>query len=492
MRNLDSTSSYRLRSLPLALAIAATCASISIAGEASPVFQPAMSPSDTYQAWADKHPVAALSADYLKFRPAITSGTTITVNNCNDSGSGSLRAAIASANTGDTIDLSNRNCTISLTSGEIAFTQKDLAIIGPGADKLTIDGGYSTGHYNRIFNHGGSGTLYISGVTLTDAKYKTLNNDFALGGCILSDGRVTLASAKLTDCSTLAADGYIAAGSAVDADNGVALLDSVVTGNLANAGSATGAVYGAGIYCHGDLTLEYSTVSDNIALNGNGDNKGGGIRVGYGDVYILASTIANNTADVYGGIDITNNTGSHTARIFNSTISSNSVNFGTGGLGSAIPTTIANSTIAFNSSAGTNNFAGVRIFDASADIQSSIIAENTSQNGLSDLDVASATSVTGANNLITQTVGTAPAGTLTACPLLGRLSDNGGLTQTHRLLANSPAIDAGNNITGDFTYDQRGSGHQRTYGSATDIGAFEDAGGTSDEIFSSEFENRCN
>ena len=35
------------------------------------------------------------------------------------------------------------------------------------------------------------------------------------------------------------------------------------------------------------------------------------------------------------------------------------------------------------------------------DIQSSIIAENTSQSGLSDLDVASATSVTGANNLIT-------------------------------------------------------------------------------------------
>ncbi len=492
MRNLDSTSSYRLRSLPLALAIAATCASISIAGEASPVFQPAMSPSDAYQEWATRHPVAALSGDYLKFRPAITSGTTITVNNCNDSGSGSLRAAIASANTGDTIDLSNRNCTISLTSGEIAFSQKDLIITGPGADKLTIDGGYSSGHYNRIFNHGGNGTLNISGVTLTDAKYKTLNNDFAHGGCILSDGQVVLDSATLTDCSTRAANGYIASGSAIDAVNGVVLLDSVITGNFANAGSATGAAWGAAVYCHGDLTVKYSTVSENSAFGGSGDNTGGGIRTGYGDVYILASTIANNTADVYGGIHITNNTGSHTARIFNSTISSNSVSFGTGGLGSAIPTTIANSTIAFNSSAGTNNGAGVRILSASADIQSSIIAENTSQSGLSDLDVASATSVTGANNLITQTVGTAPGGTLTACPLLGRLSDNGGLTQTHRLLANSPAIDAGNNNTGDFANDQRGSGHQRTYGSATDIGAFEDAGGTSDEIFRSEFENRCN
>jgi len=132
------------------------------------------------------------------------------------------------------------------------------------------------------------------------------------------------------------------------------------------------------------------------------------------------------------------------------------------------------------------------VFNASVNIQSTIVAENTNNNGLADLDIASATSVTGANNLVTQTSGTPPPGTITACPLLGRLSDNGGLTLTHRLLRNSPALDTGNNNTKSLTNDQRGTGHQRTFGTGTDIGAFEYAGGTSDEIFRSEFENRCN
>ena len=288
MRNLDSTSSYRLRSLPLALAIAATCASISIAGEASPVFQPAMSPSDAYQEWATRHPVAALSGDYLKFRPAITSGTTITVNNCNDSGSGSLRAAIASANTGDTIDLSNRNCTISLTSViEIAFSQKDLIITGPGADKLTIDNAVTVpGHYNRIFNHGGNGTLNISGVTLTDAKYKTLNNDFLPhGGCILSDGQVVLDSATLTDCSTHGRP------------TGTSLRVMVRNrcrqwrgsiGQRHNPETSPMQVVQRALPIGVRLRLlpwrpdcaKYSTVSENSAFGGSGDNTGGGIRDG--------------------------------------------------------------------------------------------------------------------------------------------------------------------------------------------------------------------
>jgi hypothetical protein len=449
-------------------------------------------PIDIYQDWAAKHPMAAAAHDFLKTRPAITTGATIPVNNCNDSGAGSLRAAIASAASGDTIDLSNRNCTITLTSGEIAFA-KDLTISGPGADKLTIDGGLSSNHYNRIFNQNSSGgTLGISGVTLTNAKYKTLHNDFAQGGCVLSGGQVTAVNTVFTGCSTEAANNYIASGSAINAE-GVILLDSVVTGNIADAGNvSTGAGWGAGIYCHGDLTVKYSSVSNNSTVLGAGNSSGGGIRTGYGDVYILSSTIANNSSDVYGGIDITAGGGSHTAKIYNSTFSGNSVNFGTGALGSVIPTTIANSTIAFNTSSGGNNGVGARVFNASVNIQSTIVAENTNNNGLADLDIASATSVTGANNLVTQTSGTPPPGTITACPLLGRLSDNGGLTLTHRLLRNSPALDTGNNNTKSLTNDQRGTGHQRTFGTGTDIGAFEYAGGTSDEIFRSEFENRCN
>ena len=65
-------------------------------------------------------------------------------------------------------------------------------------------------------------------------------------------------------------------------------------------------------------------------------------------------------------------------------------------------------------------------------------------------------------------------------PLLGSLADNGGPTQTHRLLIDSPAIDKGKNFAPDNT-DQRGFLRPvdlATYantaeGDASDIGAYE-------------------
>ena len=57
-------------------------------------------------------------------------------------------------------------------------------------------------------------------------------------------------------------------------------------------------------------------------------------------------------------------------------------------------------------------------------------------------------------------------------PRLGPLTDNGGRTLTHLPLADSPAIDAGNNLP-LFGNDQRGSGFPRVKGAATDIGSVE-------------------
>ncbi len=62
-------------------------------------------------------------------------------------------------------------------------------------------------------------------------------------------------------------------------------------------------------------------------------------------------------------------------------------------------------------------------------------------------------------------------------PLLGPLANNGGPTQTHALLAGSPAIDAGNPATPGSggnaceATDQRG--YARPAGLACDIGAYE-------------------
>jgi hypothetical protein len=61
-------------------------------------------------------------------------------------------------------------------------------------------------------------------------------------------------------------------------------------------------------------------------------------------------------------------------------------------------------------------------------------------------------------------------------PMLGPLTDNGGPTQTHELLAGSPAIDTGPVPVPTFAgneFDQRGNGFARVVAGTVDIGAFE-------------------
>jgi hypothetical protein len=59
-----------------------------------------------------------------------------------------------------------------------------------------------------------------------------------------------------------------------------------------------------------------------------------------------------------------------------------------------------------------------------------------------------------------------------ADPKLGPLVNRGGLTRIHLPLANSPAINVGNNAF-NATSDQRGPRFPRVIGSAADIGAAE-------------------
>ena len=58
--------------------------------------------------------------------------------------------------------------------------------------------------------------------------------------------------------------------------------------------------------------------------------------------------------------------------------------------------------------------------------------------------------------------------------ILDDLADNGGPTETHALVAGSPAIDAGNSaIPSPPTYDQRGPGFPRVVNGVIDVGAYE-------------------
>ena len=97
----------------------------------------------------------------------VAHAATLTVTNNNNSGPGSLRQAIADANSGDTItfDPGILPGTITLTSGSYLIVDKDLTIDGPGASDLAIDGNNAS----RVFLISG-GTVAISDVTIQNGS----------------------------------------------------------------------------------------------------------------------------------------------------------------------------------------------------------------------------------------------------------------------------------------------------------------------------------
>jgi parallel beta-helix repeat protein len=222
-----------------------------------------------------------LSAIFLVI--GTTRAATITVTNTNDSGAGSLRAAVANAASGDVIDLNLLSlgcpCTITLTSGQILI-DKGLTIVGPGADALTISGN-NTG---RLFYITSGFIVTIHGLTLTGG------NAPDAGGAISNLGVLYL-------------------------------NDSVVSGNTAAISTLS---QGGGIYNGGFLFVTGSTISGNTAVYG------GGI---YNDylTYATNSTISGNTAYYGDGGGIYFSGSTYLALLYNCTLSGNTgLNFGAG------------------------------------------------------------------------------------------------------------------------------------------------------------------
>jgi hypothetical protein len=436
---------------------------------------------------------ACLGAAFALAAPA--AGAT-TVSNCNDSGPGSLRAVVGNAVNMDTVDLSQLNgCTITLTTGEIKTSANNLTLTaGNGAiNAVTIDGGLSSGHHNRVLLHTGTGTLSVEGLVITDAKYNS--GPSFQGGCILSAGSVSLTASTVSSCTVFdASAGFSQAlGGGIYAGRNVSLLGSKVSGNVVlTTGNYVAA--GGGIFSnHGDVTILYSSISNNSAISdgtGQSNAQGGGV-VASANLTISYSTVSGNQAQYDGGIMIFDSSESHAAVIANSTISGNSsssVFVGSGGVDMNIPLTMSNSTVAFNT---TNSAAAGGLFAAGTDLQSSIIADNTS-GGLPN-DFRSGSPITGANNLIFYPAVILPASMHTivgVCPRLLPLADNGGAILTHALRDSSPAIDKGNNL-GAWAYDERGQPFSRIFASQADIGAYEWHGNLADRIFNTGFELGC-
>jgi hypothetical protein len=293
------------------------------------------------------------------FRPALEALeerwvlSTLTVLNNLDSGAGSLRADVAAAHNGDTINFaaSLNGQTITLTSGELLI-KKNLTIAGPGAGELTVSGNkasrvfevakmenvtlsgltISNGSANgsttstiqggAIYNHG---TLTVSNSTLS---YNTASNN---GGGIANDGTLTVSGSTLSGNSSPAGGGILTSGSLTvsgstlsgnSADHGGGIFNGgtlTVSGSTLSGNSGN---YGGGIYNGGTLTVSGSTLSGNFANNG-----GGGIYNG-GTLTVSGSTLSGNSAQQLGG-GIAN---FGTLTVSGSTLSGNSATYSGGGI----------------------------------------------------------------------------------------------------------------------------------------------------------------
>src|SRR3954447_17861707 len=225
-----------------------------------------------------------------RLRPAVMSLecrellSTLTVSNTNDSGAGSLRAAVDQANTdggGDAIIFSNlfdAPQTIGLTGGPLTLTgTTSTTITGPGANLLTISGNKA----GAVFAIE-SGSAAISGLTVTGGAADRG------AGVLNQSGTLSLTSVTVT--------GNVAS----DQGGGVATLFSgttTLTGCTISGNSATNNAGGglASMYS-GSATLINCTVS------GNSAPAGGGLYNSGGTFSLINCTLSGNTAQSGGSL----------------------------------------------------------------------------------------------------------------------------------------------------------------------------------------------
>jgi len=421
---------------------------------------------------------------------SIQPSTPHVVSTCADDGSPeSLRGVIDSANTvsGDMIDLSGLMCstiTLDANKGEIVIPQSYLYLEGPGSHLLTID----ADNLSRVFRHTGYGRLGISDLTIANGAVDSTTLPY--GGCIYSAGSVTLFQSAVSHCDLTSSSSLNAAlGGGVYAHGVLTLNRSTVTGSSAFAGQGPNAV-GVGAYAYGGFNAHYSEISGNSAIgSGGGLGYDGGVSV-FGAVDIESSTISENTANIVGGLGLRGGA-AHAATITNSTISSNIAGKYYGGIFSNAPLTIDSSTVAFNRVRfGTAYSQGQGLFIQAqpALLRNTIIAGNSGLEGSDDLGGSGAVTITGSHNLITSSSLPPLPDTISTCPGLQPLANNGGVTRTHALSRVSPAIDHGD--AGNLLFDQRGA--LRTVGAAADIGSVEWQQGETDErVFVHGFDGLC-
>ncbi|MBT3323461.1 MAG: sortase [Anaerolineae bacterium] len=430
--------------------------------------------------------------------PQLARAATITVSNTNNSGTGSLRQAIADAASGDTINFSISG-TIILTTGELII-DKNLTVDGSG-QSIALSGG-NTSSIIRI-NTGNIGmTVSLISLTLQDSANTAVSND----------GTLTITNCTFSNNGGLST---VILGGAIHNDGILRISGSTFSNNRANSSSSI--AEGGAIYNQGTMNITDSTFSNN-SVDGSVSPRGGAIlNHSVGTTTIANSTFSSNEVDHYfisgpeslyggaihsmGALVVTNSTftGNHahievqagatdsdanayggaiysngSLTISNSTFSGNSttatasgqtISSGGAVYGSTVNTTISNSTFADNSVSanGSTSLAFGGGISSSGTLENSIFANNTGGDctGPFSADAYNLDTDGSCNNATQKTV--AEIG-------LSPLADNGGPTQTMAISNISAAYNAADNSVCQAK-DQRGVA--RPQYSRCDVGAYE-------------------
>jgi hypothetical protein len=383
-----------------------------------------------------------------------------TVTNLNDSGDGSLRAAVAATLPGGVVDFApGLTGTIMLAS---PIDVNGLTISAPGASALRLSGGNATPLLAM------TGATTLEGLTIADG----LATDELTGAVTYAVGS---GPHVLRDCRVQDNHSTASVAAAVLAFSTLTVERCTFSGNVG--ASAGGTLAGA----FGTDSIEL-TVRDTVFTDNESGVSGGGILLlaaesGTVSATVIRSAFADNRAQAGDAIGLsTGGAGAAHATLANSTVLdtaaaiTTSVAIGAASSGSAATTVdVVNATFhvpGANRAALGGTGAGTVMTVTNSIVSGGEFPACFSANG--------AVLVNGGHNIATSTTcGLGPAADPKLDP--AGLVDHGGLTPTIALLDDSPARDAGGAAACAAPpvdgVDQRGVA--RPIGAQCDIGAFE-------------------
>lgn len=261
------------------------------------------------------HSTGEIRANLVPVTPTVPPSIIVTTNA--DSGTGSLRVAIAAsmaAPGADTITFDphvftgGANNIILVTSASqpdgiepTAFPLRDIDSLTIDASALpvglTLDGGLAGFKFFYLYNDETvvKGNLTLRALTLAHAR--GTGSDYPDGGAIYNDGNMTLDRCTLFG-NQAANNG---AGGAIYNVGTVALTNCTLTGNQSGIASLDGP--GSAIYNRGTATLTNCTVT------GNTSRRNGAICNSFLAALTLTNTIVSGNTDLDGTPDVFNNQG---------------------------------------------------------------------------------------------------------------------------------------------------------------------------------------